>query len=309
MLRIREESANAAIRLAARVQRKLFYHAQWFVHLNRHGADPLRAVSGDDGFDLLPPPDRFWADPFVWMADGRNYVFVEELPFRARKGHISVIEFGPAGDILACATALSQPWHLSYPFIFEWQGERWMLPEAGASRRLTLYRCIDFPGRWAAEKHLLENLRYADPTLLEFDGKWWLFVTVASPSERIHDNLYIYFADTPLGPFEPHPGNPVRRGASGARPAGKLFRHQGALYRPAQDCSRAYGMRTLIHRVDRLTTDHYDETTCATIEPGWHHEILRTHTLNFHGDWRAIDALRWIPRWPFRSPPTSSKST
>ncbi|WIM06120.1 MAG: hypothetical protein OHM77_02160 [Candidatus Nitricoxidivorans perseverans] len=297
MPRLREESANPLVRLAARAQRRLFYRNQWFIHLDRHGAEPLRAISGNDGFDLLPPPDRFWADPFPWTtSDGRNYVFVEELPFSTAKGHISALEFSPTGELLANTPAISQPWHLSYPFIFEWHGERWMLPEAGASRQLTLYRCADFPGRWVAEKNLLDNLRYADPTLVELDGRWWLFVTVAGPSGSIHEYLHLYYADTPLGPFEPHPANPVRRGGVGARPAGKLFHHGGELYRPAQDCSRVYGLRTVIQRIDRISVTEYGETTCGAIDPGWHPAVLRTHTLNIQGGWRAVDALRWIPR-------------
>lgn len=26
-------------------------------------------------------------------------------------------------------TALDEPWHLSYPFVFRWQGEVYMMPE------------------------------------------------------------------------------------------------------------------------------------------------------------------------------------
>ncbi len=50
---------------------------------------------------LLPPRDRFWADPFPLLHEGRHYIFIEELLFRRNLGHLSVIplrEDGTAGE-------------------------------------------------------------------------------------------------------------------------------------------------------------------------------------------------------------------
>jgi len=55
--------------------------------------------------------------------------------------------------------------------------------------------------------------------------------------------LRVWFADDLLGSWCPHPGNPVKPDIRSARPAGTPFVHDGALYRPAQDCSRTYGAR------------------------------------------------------------------
>lgn len=294
---LREDSANPLLRFAAKVQRKLFYHRQWFLHLDRHGNDPLNP-DFSSGFDFMPPPDRFWADPFLWFADGRNYVFFEELPFATDKGHISVIEFDDAGRILNCTRVLETPWHLSYPYLFEWQGDLWMLPESGASRRVTLYRCESFPDRWVEAKVLMENVNTADPTLIERDGRWWLFINIEGLDQSIHETLHVFTAPCPLGPFSPHPGNPVRRGAYGVRPAGTPFAHQGELYRPGQDCGRLYGIRTVVNRVQALSPQEYREEAFATVEPGWRADVLRTHTLSVRGSWRAVDAMRWLPRAP-----------
>lgn len=43
---------------------------------------------------------------------------------------------------------LKENFHLSFPTVFDWRGEVWMLPETSADHSLTLYRCTQFPDKW-----------------------------------------------------------------------------------------------------------------------------------------------------------------
>lgn len=63
--------------------------------------------------------------------------------------------------------------------------------------------------------------------------------------QRTPYDLELFVADSPLGPWRPHPLSPVqRRGrATGARMAGRLARHGGRLHRFGQDCGETYGHR------------------------------------------------------------------
>lgn len=56
-------------------------------------------------------------------------------------------------------------------------------------------------------------------------------------------NLNVWHAASPLGPWEPHPSNPVANGprALGFRNGGRLVVHGGRLYRFGQDCGQTYG--------------------------------------------------------------------
>ena len=98
-------------------------------------------VSGLEAFDLkacqvlLPPRDRFYADPFVFERGGRSYLFFEEFPFATRKGIISCIEFDEQGFIGSPSVVLEATHHLSYPFVFDWEGQLYMLPESHDSGR------------------------------------------------------------------------------------------------------------------------------------------------------------------------------
>lgn len=292
---IREESDTAVVRLAAKMWRKLFYREQWFVQIElgaRRGLipDPTQCQA------IYPPADRFWADPFVLSRPEAHYIFVEELFFGEGKGHISVLEVYHDGRLVGARTVLERPYHLSYPYLFMWEGALYMLPESGQNRTVELHRCTEFPHQWVSDRVLLSNVNFADATLVEHEGRWWMFMTQADAHENIHEHLYVYSADTPLGPYTPHPGNPVRSGLRGSRPAGALFTHDGALYRPAQDCSRVYGEAVVLQRIDELTQTAYRETEVARIAPRGDTEVRRLHTLNAGEGIRVMDALRWIAR-------------
>src|SRR5205085_27025 len=66
-------------------------------------------------------PTTFHADPFVVERDGRSFLFAEAYPYAAGKGAIVCAELTPDGKAGPFQTILDRPWHLSYPFVFEWE--------------------------------------------------------------------------------------------------------------------------------------------------------------------------------------------
>jgi hypothetical protein len=233
--------------------------------------------------------------------DGAHFVFVEELVHRggvAKRGHISVFEIDGAGNLSSPVPVLERPYHLSYPFVFDWRGETFMVPESAAHRAVELYRCASFPGEWTQEAVLLDGVRAVDATLHRDGDCWWMFVNIAAEeATHPHDELHLFSASSPLGPWRPHRRNPVRSDARGARPAGRLFAWRGELYRPGQDCSRLYGHAIRIHRVRHLDPDDYVEEPVATIHPGWRPGLVAAHTWNRDGRLAVIDGMRRIGRW------------
>lgn len=286
---------HAARAWLQKARHKLAHHEQWFIELERTGTDNLTGTPRASK-PLYPPPDRFWADPFLARHEGRTWLFVEEVFFADGKGHIAAMEIDEAGRAGPSFRVLERPYHLSYPFVFEWNGAWWMLPETSHNRTVELYRCEAFPGRWMLEKVLLHDVRAADSTLWQHEGRWWLFANMASAEASIHDELHLYYADSPLGPWQAHARNPVKSDARSSRPAGALFHSGDDLIRPAQDCGTAYGRAIALNRVEVLTLDDYRESTTGRIEPGWRAGVARTHTVNQTGDWRVLDALRYLPR-------------
>ena len=70
---------------------------------------------------IIPPKDRFWADPFIVYKNEKYYVFFEELIYSEKIGHISLIEIDKNGNHSKPEKILDLPFHLSYPFIFEFE--------------------------------------------------------------------------------------------------------------------------------------------------------------------------------------------
>ena len=252
--------------------------------------------SFDDGFAdyrwLLPPKERSWADPFPVQNGGEYFLFFEEFLYRANRGHLCVAAVDENGLKEDPKTILKTDYHLSYPFIFSWKGEWYLIPEAQGANRIDVYKFDCFPYRVSYYKTVMNNVKAADPTLVEVDGRWWMFVAIASRGTWNVDELWLFYADQPFGPWVPHRKNPIKSDVRSARPAGKLFMRQGKYYRPAQDCSHAYGYAIRLQEIKVLSETSYVEQEAEVILPNWSPDIVGTHTLNAAGALTVIDARR-----------------
>jgi hypothetical protein len=241
---------------------------------------------------IVPPRDRFWADPNVVYRDGTYYIFLEEFLYGSSKGHIALMTMDDNGNYDMPVTVIDEPHHLSYPFVFEWNGALYMLAEACANRAVPLYRCDEFPRKWVFERNLMENVRAVDPTLFCHDGTWFLFVGLAeNPGASLLDELFLYFSDNPVSAdWTPHPMNPVVSDVRSARPAGRIFERNGMLFRPSQNCSYRYGYGLNLNRIVKLSKTEYEEVKVSGIEPNWHPGVSGVHTLSHAHHLTVVDA-------------------
>jgi hypothetical protein len=274
---------------------KLLFREQWILWYD------LR-----DGFStslhcfkkFAPPKDRFWADPFILHKDGTYYIFMEEFRFGQSKAHISVMSMDEKGTFSVPVVALERPYHLSYPFVFEWQGAYYMLPETAGNRAVELYICVEFPHKWVFHRNLMENIDAVDATLFEYNGKWWMFTNVKENiGASSFDELFLFYSDSPIsGHWISHPCNPVISDVRRARPAGKIFRHNGGIYRPSQDCAVTYGYGLNLNQIITLSETEYEERTVCFAKPGWDKSVSALHTLNHVNRLTVIDAMCKMPK-------------
>jgi hypothetical protein len=253
---------------------------------------PHPTVALDDYVALAPPPDRFWADPFPLQVGGKTYILFEELLFAQPRGYIRALELGRDGPVGDPITILNKPYHLSYPFTFEHGGTTYLLPESCLEGRLDLYRATRAPFEWTFHQTLLDNVRLIDPTLAHIGDRWWLFACSYLPELREWNDLVVYFANSPFGPWTPHPRNPVVSDVRWARPAGALYSVDGVWYRAAQDCSRTYGGALTLRQIVRLSETEYEEVSYQRIEPGQSSEFDGVHTINRLNNLTVVDRKR-----------------
>ena len=269
---------------------------QWFLAYTLGSTEPAIRVPRDLKF-MKPPKDRFWADPFPFVKDGNYYIFIEEFLYETMKGHISVIEMDPDGNWKQPVKILEKDYHLSYPFLFEWDNYLYMIPETKRNNTVELYRCVEFPALWEFDRVLIADIQAVDTTLYEQDGMWWLLCSIGGKDFASNDELHAFYAETPLGPWTPHKRNPLKSDVRSSRPAGSLFRLNGSLYRPSQDCSARMGGAIVINQVTRLTPEEFHEEIAGRIEPTWAKRICGTHTINTVDRLTVLDCVGYVQRF------------
>lgn len=301
-------TAGLIVRIAARLFRRrvrsLLFDPRWVVAYRRLDEDESPLSFTGRYRTLLPPPGRAFADPFVMEDPSGDAMLLEDYKPRSEPGRIVAVGLDPSGSAGAPEPVLSRDTHLSYPFLMRDEGQLYMVPESRATGEVELLRATDFPLGWARDRVLMEGLPGSDATLFRHEGRFWLFVAVSPDGDPAVDELHLFSAPALGGEWTAHPANPVVADVRSARPAGALFHHEGQLLRPAQDCSRAYGWRVVLNRVETLTESEYRETPVGRIEPA-SRSIRRAHTYNHSGSWEALDAHWLAPRLFPRSGPST----
>lgn len=195
----------------------------------------------------------FVADPFLVLSNGTYYMFFEV--FKNNRGCIGLAESCDGLNWKYAKIVLEEPFHLSYPFIFSWEGRYYMLPESRKAGSVRLYQAVNFPDEWHFVKTLIEGNKFVDPTIFHYNKLFWLFVADTSNS-----NLYLYYSDTLNGVWEQHPVSPVIKNDRGsARPGGPVIMVGQRLIRVAQDDQKTYGQAVRAFEITRLDTQNYEE--------------------------------------------------
>ncbi|HXL58312.1 MAG TPA: hypothetical protein VN958_18750 [Chitinophagaceae bacterium] len=259
-----------------------------FNKINEFPEFPLSAYH-----EIIPTKDRFWADPCIFSTDDEKYfIFFEEYIYKKKKAHISVTELDKRGKISQPKIVLEKPYHLSYPFVFNEGTDIYMIPETSENKTIEIYKCISFPYKWAFQMNLMENIHAVDATIHYQDNMFWLFVNIIENNgASAWDELFLFYSDKLLTTnWQPHPQNPVISDVRSARPAGRIFTHEGKLYRPSQDSSCTYGYATNMNEVLVLNATEYSERKVTTLFPKWNKKVTAVHTFSFNDALAVIDA-------------------
>jgi hypothetical protein len=199
---------------------------------------------------------KFVADPFMIRIDSSWYMFFEVMNADNRKGEIAVATSRDGLQWLYRQIVLREPFHLSYPYVFEWDGQVYMVPETRGANAVILYRADSFPDKWSAVASLIP-VNAADPSLFHNAEGWWMFVC---PAPFAHDVLRLYYSDQLAGPWLEHPMSPIVSGSRRtARPGGRVLTFEGRVVRYTQDCFPVYGTAVRAFDITGLTRSAYFE--------------------------------------------------
>ena len=224
-------------------------------------------------------------------VDGVWHMFFEVMNDSTTNGDIGLAISRNGFDWQYQKIVLTEPFHLSYPYVFQWNDDIYMIPETIDAKAVRIYRAKSFPDQWTLVKDLIPGA-HADPTIFQFQDKWWMFTC---PNPYQHDTLSLFYASDPLSAWTPHPRNPLISGDRRiARPGGRVLHNDGSLIRLTQDCYPIYGRQLRAFQVTELATDSYQEhevPESPILTPsgnGWNSSGMH------HADVHRLDDSSWI---------------
>ena len=267
---------------------------QWILLFSFNSTPLNENLLFDEFRKIVPPADRFWADPFPYIKDGICYIFFEELTYSDKKGFLSVMTLYPDGSHSEPKVILKKDYHLSYPFLIEDGGELYMIPETSENKTIEIYQCVEFPNQWEFVKYLKKDVIAVDTTIEKIDGTYWMFTNIQENEGTSKNNeLFLFYSDSLLSDqWQAHPDNPIVSDVTRARPAGNLIKSGNSWFRPSQDCSKFYGYAITLNRIEKLTKTDYHESKSGSYLPDWDPEIAAMHTINRKGDLTIIDGIK-----------------
>lgn len=233
----------------------------------------------------------FNADPFVVNKDNKNYCFVECFNYAEKKAKINVYELSEKGYVFL-GTALEESFHLSFPFIFEFNNEFYMVPESSKNRDIRLYKCLDFPLKWKLQEILIEDIDAADTMIFHKNNKWWM-MTNEDPLKLANHNyqMNIYYSDNLLnGEWIAHKNNPIIMDATKARNAGLLL-DEDNVFRVSQAFGfyKKYGENFSINKIELIDVNSYSEKTFSSHTKFFGKNILGSHHLHSNNIFSVFD--------------------
>ena len=246
----------------------------------------------------------FVADPFMVKEGDTWHMFFEVVNAGTYKADIGLAESRDGLRWKYRQIVLSEPFHLSYPYVFKLEDDYFMLPETIKAGGIRLYRAAEFPLRWSFVKELIHG-NYTDSSIFRHEGRWWIFTTGERQGDFKNDLLRLFYAQDLLGEWTEHPKSPViRDNMHIARPGGRVLSINGRVVRYAQDDDPVYGTGVRAFDITKLTPTEYEEKVCSVdpvLKPngiGWSRSGMHTIDPHFIGEGRWLACVDGNSRYP-----------
>ena len=210
-----------------------------------------------------PKPRRFQADPFLFVKDDELFLFYE-LQHWDDPGCIAMIKTKDLRTWSNPQIVLREPFHLSFPFVFEDHGCIYMIPESQESDSVRLYQSNDDLTSFTYIRTILHqerkdgiNFCFNDSHVYSKDDIYYLFTSYQKDWQYYQE---LYVSDDLLhGTFVKHPKSPICISNEFGRNGGSLIEFENILFRVTQDCHADYGDNASLMKITKLEENDYQE--------------------------------------------------
>lgn len=236
--------------------------------------------------------DRWFADPYLLeVTDKQIVVLVEEFCYKLRKGRIARLVISRPDYVLQnMKIILELPTHLSFPVIYNKDGQIYVMPENSKSGGITIYK-YNTQTISLEKLHEVGHLPLTDATIArDLSGDEYIFSTkLPNPNGN---EMQIYSFDGDAMHLEEKPVANIVFPNNVARNAGDAFYIGEQMYRPAQDCDKCYGNGIDIQKVNKDGNTFTFETINSfhSDNPAYN---LGYHTFNIKNGLIVVDGHRY----------------
>ena len=221
---------------------------------------------------IIPPKNKFWADPFVIKIKKKIIIFFEEYDYTKRKGHICCAELKNK-KLINKKIIINKKYHLSYPNVFILNKNYYLIPETHTANNVQIYKSSKFPYKWKLYKTIFKNKSIVDTTFSKILKKNYIFFNERYKNEEantFNKRLKIYIINNLLKlNITKHDKNPVILNNFKGRNAGSIFKIEKKFYRPSQinNDNLEYGYALAISEIKKIDQFSYVEQTYKILYP------------------------------------------
>jgi len=230
---------------------------------------------------IKQPKNVSRADPFIVFEKNKYIIFFEEYDIAKRKGYLCCGKLNSKNRCLEnVRVILEKHHHLSFPFIFEFKGKYYLIPESHEAKKISLYRFSQFPYKVVKVRDLVRDIDCVDSVLTFKYNLFYLFTNVKENNDPLYcKNLTVFkSSDIEQGEFTKISEESFSNNPSYTRMAGSFVKKNGSTYRISQDCKELYGHRVNFMKVRNLSEDNYSETFSEKLYPP--KGFIALHTFN-----------------------------
>lgn len=247
------------------------------------------------GVQIKNPPNRFFADPFVVTKNNRTICFVEDYSYKQRRACITAVEIIDKKRYEILGPVIEESFHMSFPYLFEYQQELYMIPETCESNSIRLYKCVEFPLKWEYQKEILSGVSAVDSMIFEYKGNWWLLTNTATKGNNdYYSQLMAYYSAQPFSDgWIAHERNPLVFDSNIGRNGGILDVESNFPIRCRQKQGfNLYGFALTLARITDITPSSFREQEIGQILPNFFPKIRGCHHIHSNGKYTLYDYVR-----------------
>lgn len=258
----------------------------WFVQYKEKDSDEWKFLKCQKGY--------WYADPMLFTYQGEKYLFTEAFDMKLHIGRIAVSSYVD-GEFTVPKVIIRRPYHMSYPCVFEYKGEVYMIPETSQRGTLEIWKAQGNLYAWKKHGILLDKVRYADSTILQLNGGVYLFSYEDNYTDNDNTGEYITHV------FELEPDTlriaeieNIEHERNVKRPAGNfILQPDEQIFRTTQNNIRTYGESMIVNQVTSIKP-FAESKVCEILPESLCGGATNPHTLAYNAGLVVLDGQKKI---------------